>query len=55
MSAEMKKNLTISQSAVKDIESRINELSAQGVSATSVASGELNISGCASGYCQAWA
>lgn len=54
MSMEMKKSLTISQSAMKDIEQRMNDLSAQGVIATEVASGELNISGCASSSCMAW-
>lgn len=55
MSAEMKKSLTIPQNSVKDIESRINELSAKGVVAKNVAFVELNIGGCKSSTCMAWA
>lgn len=54
MSIELKKSLTISQDAMRDIEQRMSELSAQGVVATETLSGELNMNGCASGYCQAW-
>ncbi len=54
MSVEMKKSLTISQSAVKDIESRIKELSAQGVVAKNESFVELNVGGCRSSTCFAW-
>ncbi len=55
MSEAVKKNLTLSQEAVSALEKRMQELSAQGVKAEEKASGELNISGCASGSCMAWA
>lgn len=54
MSIEMKKSLTVSEDAIHDIEKRISELSAHGVSEAETASGELNISGCASSSCMAW-
>ncbi len=55
MSAEMKKNLTISQKSVKDIESRINELSAKGIVAKNNSFVEFNVGGCKSSSCMAWA
>lgn len=55
MSLEMKKNLILSEDSMAEIEKRMSELSSQGITAIESKSGELNISGCASGYCQAWA
>lgn len=49
------KEMTLAAEKMEMLEKRIAELSNQGVTATAEASGELNMSGCATGYCQAWA
>ncbi len=47
--------LRLSTEAMKNISLTLTELSANGVSAAENHSGEMNFSGCASGYCMAWA
>ena len=48
------KEMTLAAEKMEMLEKKIAELSNQGVTATDEASGELNMSGCASGYCMAW-
>ncbi len=45
----------ISAEAMLQLESRLNNLLEQGVEAEVKQSGELNMSGCASSSCMAWA
>lgn len=45
----------ISAEAMLQLESRLNTLLEQGVEAEVKQSGELNMSGCASSSCMAWA
>ncbi len=47
--------LRLSSEELSLLENRLVSLEEQGVIATEDLSGELNMSGCASGYCQAWA
>lgn len=54
MSKNIKNSLTLTEKAMQSIDERLETLSAKGVQASSDHSGELNFSGCASGYCQAW-
>jgi len=54
MNNTTKKSLTLQKKKLQSIDQRMEALSAQGVKASQEHSGELNFSGCASGYCQAW-
>lgn len=54
MNYKMENNLTLSEVSMNGLKQRMEELSAQGVKASSAHSKELNFAGCASGYCQAW-
>ena len=45
----------LSKEAMSELQSRLEELTAAGVKATEKLSGELNMSGCASSNCMAWA
>ena len=55
MSITSEKTLTLPESAIQAIEQRMTFLSENGVTVSQQCTGELNFSGCASGYCQAWA
>lgn len=48
------KEMTLSMEKMEQLQKRMAELAAQGVLETEETSGELNMSGCASGYCMAW-
>ena len=54
MSSTVKRRLTLTEQNLQDIDQRLADLSAKGVKAFQEHSKELNFSGCASGYCQAW-
>ena len=54
MNNTTKKSLTLQKKKLQSIDQRMEALSAPGVKASQEHSGELNFSGCASGYCQAW-
>lgn len=45
----------LSDMELQAIEATMADLKADGVEMSRVPSGEMNFSGCASGYCQAWA
>lgn len=47
--------MTLSAEKMALLEKRIEELKKQNVQPEREKSGELNMSGCASGYCMAWA
>ena len=47
-------NMLLSEMDMAVLEERLESLNAQGVAATEELSGELNMSGCATGYCMAW-
>ena len=44
----------ISAEAMRQLDTRLDNLLTQGIKADSVQSGELNMNGCAKGHCQAW-
>ena len=44
----------LSKEKMEILEKRMEELKSQNVEPAKEASGELNMSGCASGYCMAW-
>lgn len=46
--------MSLSTEKMEILAKRMEELKKQGVHATEEKSGELNMSGCASGYCMAW-
>ena len=46
--------LTLNSQSMKDIEKRMEVLVSNGVKVKEEHSGEMNFSGCARGYCQAW-
>ena len=46
--------LTLNSQSMKDIEKRMEVLVSNGVKVKEEHSGEMNFSGCAKGYCQAW-
>ncbi len=50
----MMSNMLLSEMDMAVLEERLESLNAQGVAATEELSGELNMSGCATGYCMAW-
>lgn len=54
MSKLEKRKLCLSEVAMKDIDKKIKDLSDKGVTSSKKHSGNLNFSGCASGYCMAW-
>ncbi len=47
-------NMNLSEMDMSILEQRLESLTSQGVQATEEMSGELNMSGCATGYCMAW-
>lgn len=55
MSNTTKNNVVLSTVALNEINQRMEALNAAGVEISEEHSGEMNFSGCASGYCQAWA
>lgn len=55
MSESVRRSLSLSSESISAIDKRISSLSAEGVKASQDHSGEMNFSGCATGYCQAWA
>ena len=46
--------MSLSTEKMEILEKRMEALKNQGVQATEEKSGELNMSGCATGYCMAW-
>ena len=55
MGITVKNAVALPESALQAIEQRMKSLTESGVSAAQDHTGEMNFSGCASGYCQAWA
>ena len=55
MSNKIKTKMVLSNSALDEINKRVETLSNAGVQISEEHSGEMNFSGCKSGYCQAWA
>ncbi len=54
MSVAVKDALTLDAQAMRKLDERMETLTRDGVAVNEAPSGELNFSGCARGYCQAW-
>ena len=55
MSNTIKAKMALSNSVLNEIDQKLEMLNNAGVKISEEHSGEMNFSGCKSGYCQAWA